>query len=399
MYPNQQVNLQLLQALKQGRNFQGKTQIAQGAQSAQATQPQQAQQTQGQQLPGQQTQQAQTQFGKQFGQAGMMQMPGGAGTWPALGQENAQVAQGVPTTGAQNLSAQNVGNGGNIANAGGANNASTGTPESLADPKIRAWVEELVYGPDKETALLELGKRRESHADLAPVLWNSFGVMTALLDEIVAVYPYLSPQNLTSAASNRVCNALALLQCVASHPDTRAAFLHAQIPLFLYPFLNTNSKQRPFEYLRLTALGVIGALVKNETPEVIQFLLTTEIIPLCLKIMESSSDLSKTVAIFIVQKILMDDAGLTYVCQTYDRFQAVSSVLKLMVDQMAVKPSVRLLRHVIKCYLRLADNPDARAALKERLPPALRDHTFDGVLADDETDRKNLGRLVYAVMQ
>ena len=34
------------------------------------------------------------------------------------------------------------------------------------------------------------------------------------------------------------------------------------VPLFLYPFLNTTSKTRPFEYLRLTSLGVIGALVK-----------------------------------------------------------------------------------------------------------------------------------------
>jgi len=36
----------------------------------------------------------------------------------------------------------------------------------------------------------------------------------------------------------------------------------AHLPLFLYPFLNTVSKARPFEYLRLTSLGVIGALVK-----------------------------------------------------------------------------------------------------------------------------------------
>lgn len=36
----------------------------------------------------------------------------------------------------------------------------------------------------------------------------------------------------------------------------------AHIPLYLYPFLNTVSKNRPFEYLRLTSLGVIGALVK-----------------------------------------------------------------------------------------------------------------------------------------
>ena len=117
----------------------------------------------------------------------------------------------------------------------------------------------------------------------------------------------------------RVCNALALLQCVASHPETRTAFLSAHIPLFLYPFLHTTSKTRPFEYLRLTSLGVIGkffaffnffivalvfvkksvagALVKTDEQDVITFLLTTEIIPLCLRIMESGSELSKTVSI------------------------------------------------------------------------------------------------------
>jgi CCR4-NOT transcription complex subunit 9 len=76
-----------------------------------------------------------------------------------------------------------------------------------------------------------------------------------------------------------------------------ASCLPAHIPLFLYPFLNTSSKTRPFEYLRLTSLGVIGALVKNDNTEVIQFLLSTEIVPLCLRIMESGSELSKTVGL------------------------------------------------------------------------------------------------------
>ncbi len=160
----------------------------------------------------------------------------------------------------------------------------------------------------RENALLDLSKKRDMFSDLAPILWHSYGVIPALLQEIVSIYPLLSPPSLTAHASNRVCNALALLQCVASHPDTRALFLNgarthaagvrgrlrrsalplaartqfalsakwppadgpptrsgataAHIPLFLYPFLNTVSKTRPFEYLRLTSLGVIGALVK-----------------------------------------------------------------------------------------------------------------------------------------
>ena len=94
------------------------------------------------------------------------------------------------------------------------------------------------------------------------MLWNSFGTTAALLQEIVFIYPAMNPATLNAHQSNRVCNALALLQCVASHPETRSAFLQAHVPLFLYPFLHTVSKTRPFEYLRLTSLGVIGALVK-----------------------------------------------------------------------------------------------------------------------------------------
>lgn len=200
------------------------------------------------------------------------------------------------------------------------------------------------------------------------------GVMTALLQEIISVYPLLNPSQLTAAASNRVCNALALLQCVASHNETRTLFLNgnncphspilrfssanslnlclAHIPLFLYPFLNTTSKSRPFEYLRLTSLGVIGALVKNDSSDVINFLLTTEIIPLCLRIMETGSELSKTVAIFIVQKILLDDIGLAYICATYERFYAVGTVLSNMVTQLVEQQTVRLLKHVVRCFLR-----------------------------------------------
>ena len=204
-----------------------------------------------------------------------------------------------------------------------------------------ALVAQLTIPEYREGALLELSKKREAFIDLAPILWHSFGTISALLQEIVAIYPMLSPPTLTAHASNRVCNALALLQCVASHPDTRTLFLNAHVPLFLYPFLNTASKTRPFEYLRLTSLGVIGALVKMDDSEVINFLLSTEIIPLCLRIMETGLELSKTVATFIVQKILLDEMGLNYICATAERFYAVSNVLSNMVAALVDNLSVR----------------------------------------------------------
>uniref|UniRef100_A0A3Q7J5N7 Cell differentiation protein rcd1 n=1 Tax=Solanum lycopersicum TaxID=4081 RepID=A0A3Q7J5N7_SOLLC len=242
--------------------------------------------------------------------------------------------------------------------------------------------------------------------------------------EIVSIYPVLSPPNLTPAQSNRVCNALALLQlipcavflthvsstickvmstvschCVASHPDTRMLFLNGLRREVLNPYVDDT--------------------------EVISFLLSTEIIPLCLRTMEMGSELSKTVATFIVQKILLDDVGLDYICTTAERFFAVGRVLGNMVGALAEQPSSRLLKHIIRCYLRLSDNPSfvmykisglmprlvdafelmlmcivyvrACDALRNGLPDMLRDNTFSTCLRDDPTTRRWLQQLINNV--
>ena len=110
--------------------------------------------------------------------------------------------------------------------------------------------------------------------------------------------------------------------------------------------------------------------------------------------METGSELSKTVAIFIVQKILLDDMGLNYICQTYERFYAVGTVLSNMVGQLEANQSIRLLKHIIRCYLRLSDNPRAREALRQCLPEALRGATFTGILKDDATTKRCLATLL-----
>lgn len=234
-------------------------------------------------------------------------------------------------------------------------------------------IDELKYAEKRDNALLELSRQREHFSELAPFIWHSVGTIAALLQEIVSVYPLLSPPLLDSKTSNKACNVLALLQCVASHKDTRPLFLKAHITLFLYPFLNTVSKGRSFEYLRLTSLGVVGALVKVDDPDVISFLLQTEIIPLCLRIMERGTDLSQTVATFIIQKILLDENGLTYLCMTAERFFAVSTVLNNMVESQLIKPSTRLLKHIIKCYFRLSENPRAQMALNSTMPTIVKE--------------------------
>lgn len=92
--------------------------------------------------------------------------------------------------------------------------------------ELHPLVLQLANADQREKALLELSKKRENYPDLAPVLWHSYGTIAALLQEIISVYPMLSPPTLTPHVSNRVCNALALLQCVASHSETKSKLMN-----------------------------------------------------------------------------------------------------------------------------------------------------------------------------
>ncbi len=154
--------------------------------------------------------------------------------------------------------------------------------------RVLGWVAELMSGSSRETALMELSKKREQVPELALIIWHSFGlkpsrrtgingvcidgnsgVMTSLLQEIISVYPLLNPSQLTAAASNRVCNALALLQCVASHNETRGLFLAgilsvsqfqtiADSPISTHTFISLSFPQYNFQIpsIRIPATDV-----------------------------------------------------------------------------------------------------------------------------------------------
>jgi len=65
-----------------------------------------------------------------------------------------------------------------------------------------------------------------------------------------------------------------------------------------------------------------------------------------------------------------------------------------MVTQLVEQQTVRLLKHVVRCFLRLSDNARAREALRQCLPEPLRDATFSPVLRDDAATKRCLTQLL-----
>ncbi|XP_039683162.1 CCR4-NOT transcription complex subunit 9 isoform X2 [Medicago truncatula] len=266
----------------------------------------------------------------------------------------------------------------------GASIKSSTTTQSMSS--MERLVIELSNPDLRENALRVLSKfqRIRLFPELAPLLWNSYGTIAILVQEITSIYPTIQLLNLTQTQSTRVCNVLALLQCVASHPDTKMSFLNASMPLYFYPFLQTTSELAQFEHLRLASLGVIGALVKVNTKESIDFLLRSEIIPLCLCNMEIGKELSKTVATFIIQKIMSNDDGLIYICGTAERFFAVVQVFNMVLESVGNQPSHRLMKLLIPCYSLLSQHHRACNALKRRLPNMLKTVNTVNCLREDE---------------
>uniref|UniRef100_A0A7S3J686 Uncharacterized protein n=1 Tax=Euplotes harpa TaxID=151035 RepID=A0A7S3J686_9SPIT len=93
--------------------------------------------------------------------------------------------------------------------------------------------------------------------------------------------------------------------------------------------------------------------------------------------MERGTELSQTVATFIIQKILSDVNGLNYICQTRQRFFTVITVMDTMVKNQKTQPSQRLLKHIARCYQKLFENPKAKDELVEQVPAILNEKCLE----------------------
>ncbi|XP_049346053.1 cell differentiation protein rcd1-like [Solanum verrucosum] len=247
----------------------------------------------------------------------------------------------------------------------------------------------LLDGNLREEVMHELIKKRDTCEDLAPLLWNTSNAVYMLLMEVISVYWKLSPPMISMKKSTRACNALALFQVMAKNPETRKELIGAKIPCYFYPFLKPSGDDKPLEYLRLTSLGVLGALAKFDDPygpKVLHFFLETEVVPSCLECMDLCDELSRKVATLIVMKILMQEKGMSYCSATPERFYSIVQVLYRVVQKLTEKPCLLHLMYVIQCFLSLSDvfkfiGPSE--AFIRQVPPQLFDNTFKDILRDD----------------
>ena len=251
---------------------------------------------------------------------------------------------------------------------------------------IIKYTDEIKNEETRWEAIENLYKYREKNKNIAIYLWYSRGTMAALVQEIIKAYQYLSASKLTNEKSDKIKFIISLFQNIVLHQKTRKEFIESQLLVFLYPFLKCTNKSKSYEVIKVSALSVIAALVKNNDSDVINFLIKTEIIPVILRIMEKGNELIRAVTCFIVQRIIVDVNGLKYICEMRQRLLAIIYVLDTMLQN---KVSPRIVKNILKIYLRLIENKDAKKTLKTLLPEIIRDVDFKMNLEDSLKTKVN----------
>ncbi|XP_074363145.1 cell differentiation protein rcd1-like [Apium graveolens] len=248
---------------------------------------------------------------------------------------------------------------------------------------------------EKAISSLTQIKKQGRIQDLALHIWRSISTVFLLLSEVLSIYKSLTPEKLTMKDSSKVCDVLVLFECLATHPQTKMQFLNVQIHCYLYPFLETEETSKPFQYLRLMSLGVIGGLLKEvgdpSTKVAVHCLLESGLFPLCLKSIEYGNELSQSTASWIMSRIMMQEQGLQYCCEPANRLCAIMKVFNDVIEKMQDEPSTTVLKNIIQCYVILSDDPSRGCLLlRSFIPPILTTAPYIEALRARPITLKNL---------
>ena len=265
-------------------------------------------------------------------------------------------------------------------------NKNKGKKELTEEEMIIKWINEIKNDNTCIKAIINLSKYSDKNNNLALYLWYSRGTMAVVLQEIISVYQYLSKSQLTLEKANVIYCAISLLKCIASNIETRHEFLESKILIFLYPFINNTNKAKPYEYLKLSSLSVINALLTETDNEIISFLIDTEIIPKLLKIMEKGAELTRKIACCIVSQIVQDDIGSKYICEAKERYSAIITYMKKMLKNKCSKVTIN---RILKTFLKLSENNDAKNILKNDILKEITDKNFINFLCNSSKNILN----------
>lgn len=246
-------------------------------------------------------------------------------------------------------------------------------PRGAVDVAASRICTALATAEEKLVGLKSLKKHIGEHPESKEQIWGMFGVPGILIQEITRSYSHFQSSYL-SAIPNTVFLALEIMIEMCPLKEFREMCVTAQLPLFLYPLLNSPSREEGIEVVKTLCLTFIKILLEEKSSDSmysVEFFKNTELVPLCLRNMELGREKSKLAASQVFYSIISTREGLEYTCQTYDRFMATSMILNSVLVQMETLQSAEILEVVIRIYTKLCEMPNAKIVFSKNRPHML----------------------------
>ncbi|ELP88266.1 cell differentiation protein rcd1, partial [Entamoeba invadens IP1] len=165
-------------------------------------------------------------------------------------------------------------------------------------------------------------------------------------------------------------------------PKTQHFLINVNIVSFLTPIFALKQVERDVEFLRLTSLGVIGAMSKTRDPQVVKYLMDNDVLNICIVTIQHAAEISRVISLFTLSKLFSDNAALECVCENQQRIESMAKLLFKSIESTIMQKrdiNGRMVRYSIFCLSRMSDNPkatvilhdlacDNKALFKEHLP-------------------------------
>ncbi|XP_042513619.1 CCR4-NOT transcription complex subunit 9-like isoform X1 [Macadamia integrifolia] len=278
------------------------------------------------------------------------------------------------------------------------------TPMAIPEVIVELQEQEL-----RETALRCLSsflveKREEdpeNYSRTGYFLYNSCGTVAILLQEVIMFYGKMMDGSLNVRSAKRLANVLTLLQSIAANPETRQNFVNSCLPNYLILLILFETQLEVYEIVRAMALSAVGILCQAREPKIIQWAINNDMVEVCQVSIQIGNELSKVIAMHILEAILQDWSGISYICSpTRDKLlKGLMETLARLVAYLAEDQdfSPRLLFHILRCSFVLCRHRRGYNIVMDNLPVQIMDVSFQDMLEEFPVIQCLLDQLSLAV--
>jgi hypothetical protein len=181
-------------------------------------------------------------------------------------------------------------------------------------------------GEAKEKAISRIIKEGKNIPNISTILWYSSGTSVSILGDLLSFYPSLGVA-ISKADSQKIIEVLQLVYIIAKDTETKLPFVRSNFPIYLFPFIQRSIKLTETYHIAAAVLAIFAALVQESNPEIIKYLINADFLPIIRKVLGLQNIQMRTVAAFILLKILNDTDGRLSLLSNVDNITIIMKIL------------------------------------------------------------------------